>query len=178
MIEDAIIVSTLLSAGALLFKIMTDKPRNPNNRRKQIVEKFKEITESTPQAKFVLNTLRDRLKILFPSKFTIRKKFTGILSSLNNRDIMSEIDLFEGDKSFTINKRKIYLCLKDRGLTGEVFYDYNSLIFVCLHEIAHVLCDEIGHTEKFLQIFEELLKHASDLGLYDRGKPFVKNYCE
>ncbi len=33
------------------------------------------------------------------------------------------------------------------------YYDYNSLIFVTLHEIAHVLCDELGQYTKISTYF-------------------------
>lgn len=89
-----------------------------------------------------------------------------------------EIDnaiLLKGKKSYTINKKHIYICLKDE--KGE-YYNRNMLKYVILHELAHVLCDEIGHTEKFHKIFEEILKKAIKCGVYDDRIPTIKNYCE
>lgn len=89
-----------------------------------------------------------------------------------------EIDnaiLLKGKKSYTINKKQIYICLKDE--KGE-YYNKNMLKYVILHELAHVLCDEIGHTEKFHKIFEEILKKAIKCGVYDDRIPPIKNYCE
>ena len=59
---------------------------------------------------------------------------------------------------------------------GE-YYDYNMLIYVALHELSHVLCDEIGHTPKFHRIFEKILKQAELLKIYNPNIPIVKNYC-
>lgn len=89
-----------------------------------------------------------------------------------------EIDnaiLLKGKKSYTINKKQIYICLKDE--KGE-YYNKNMLKYVILHELAHVLCDEIGHTEKFHKIFEEILRKAIKCGVYDDRIPTIKNYCE
>jgi hypothetical protein len=133
--------------------------------------------QSTPQARWIISNLRQKLQMLFPPPYMFRKKFTGMLSVLNDRDIMSEIKIAEGPKSFTINKKNIYLCLKDKKAGEENYYDYNSLIYVTLHEVAHVLCDELGHTKKFQMIFKELLNHAASLALYNENKPFIKNYC-
>lgn len=182
MIEDIIIISTLTSAAAFLFYTATREGKKKRyNESQYLIEKWSpEINselESTPQSRYIISNLKQRLLMLFPPPHMMRKKFTGMLSGLNQRNIMSEIKLLEGPKSFTINKKEIYLCLKDRKLGAENYYDYNSLIFVTLHEIAHVLCDELGHTKKFQMIFKELLEHASSLGLYDETKPFVKNYC-
>lgn len=88
--------------------------------------------------------------------------------------IVESVHFYEGKKSYTINKQKIYLCLKDE---NQEYYDFNMLIYVAIHEIAHVLCDDIGHTSKFHKIFDELLKKAADLDLYDPSKPIILNYC-
>jgi hypothetical protein len=81
---------------------------------------------------------------------------------------------FEGNKSYTINKKKIYLCLKDE---HQEYYDFNMLMYVAIHELSHVLCDEIGHTPKFNRIFQEQLEKAEELGIYDSSKPIIQNYC-
>jgi hypothetical protein len=47
------------------------------------------------------------------------------------------------------------------------------LTYVGLHELAHVLCDEVGHTAKFYQIFDELLDKAHQMGLYDPSIPII-----
>jgi hypothetical protein len=185
MIEDAIIISALASAVMFLFYNVVKRPTGRAVHGQYVIEKWtpeiKSITEtqseSTPQARWIISNLEQILKMLFPAPHMLRKKFTGMLSGLNNRDIMSEIKILEGSKSFTINKRKIYLCLKDKKAGNENYYDYNSLIYVTLHEIAHVLCDELGHTKKFQLIFKELLEHAASLGQYDKKKEFVQNYC-
>jgi hypothetical protein len=89
--------------------------------------------------------------------------------------IIPKIELYEGNKSYTINKEKIYLCLKDKD--GK-YYNTNMLVYVFLHEVAHILCDEVGHTEKFARIFDELLEKASKLGVYDFNIPIIDDYCE
>lgn len=87
---------------------------------------------------------------------------------------VDSLEFFAGNKSYTINKQKVYLCLKDE--KGE-YYDMNMLIYVALHELAHVLCDEIGHTDKFKRIFEDLLIDAEKKGVYDSNKPPRLDYC-
>lgn len=85
------------------------------------------------------------------------------------------IDINEGNKSYTINKKKVYICLKDE--EGR-YYDRNMLVYVILHELAHVKNkNDIGHTSKFYSIFNDLLIKAEKAGLYDPRIPPVKNYC-
>lgn len=86
-----------------------------------------------------------------------------------------DAELMAGNKSYTINKHKVYLCLKDEN--GN-YYNNNMLIYVLIHEYAHVLCDEKNHTEKFWNIFEDLLLLATELGIYNPSIPIIHNYCE
>lgn len=103
-----------------------------------------------------------------PKLFEIKEKLK-LLSSETNR-----LKLYEDDKSYTINKKKIYLCLKD---DKNKYYPINMLMYVSIHELAHVLCDEVGHTKKFQQIFSDLLEKATKLGIYDPKIPVIQNYC-
>ena len=88
---------------------------------------------------------------------------------------MSNVILLRGKKSYTINKKRIHLCLRDE--KGD-YYDKNMLTYVLLHELAHVRCPEIGHTEEFHRIFNDILKTAIEHGIYDPTKPIIKDYCE
>ena len=88
---------------------------------------------------------------------------------------MNNTILLRGEKSYTINKSRIHICLKDE--TGN-YYDRNMLIYVILHELAHVMCDEIGHTPKFHNIFKQVLDKAVFAGIYNDRIPPIKNYCE
>lgn len=87
---------------------------------------------------------------------------------------VDNLKFYEGKKSYTINKKKVYLCLKDDN--GE-YYDFNMLIYVSIHELSHVVCDEIGHTPKFHRIFRDMLELAEQKNIYDSSIPIIKNYC-
>jgi len=129
-----------------------------------------QVEEYTLQDDPKLIEIKEAIEPLF-SKNT---KYKGYLEVLNSRDILNEISLYKGNKSYTINKEKVFLCLKDK--KGN-YYDINTLLYVTLHELAHVMCDEIGHTSKFNKIFDELLSEASKLKIYDSKKPIVQDYC-
>ena len=118
--------------------------------------------------------LRELRTILEPM-FMKNNYYTGNLASLNNRDVMNDIGLYKGDKSYTINKQKVFLCLKDE---NDEYYSNNILIYVLLHEISHVLNEKnIGHTKEFHDIFEEVLELATQEGIYNPSVPIPQNYC-
>jgi hypothetical protein len=85
-----------------------------------------------------------------------------------------EVEINEGRKSYTINKKKVYICLKDK---SNRYYNRNMLVYVICHEYSHILCDEIGHTDKFFEIFDGVLVKAERHGLYDPSVPILDNYC-
>ena len=116
----------------------------------------------------------EELKYTIQPIFSKDEIYSGKLESLNDRDLMNEIQLFMSNKSYTINKKKIHLCLLDAN--GEV-YDNNTLIYVLLHEIAHCVNDTIGHDESFQETFDEILLIAKNKNIYDPSIPLAKNYC-
>jgi hypothetical protein len=103
-------------------------------------------------------------------------KFVGYLEPLNDYKTLKNLIMVEDDQSYTINKKIIHLCTKDPR-NGKT-YDKNTLMFVVLHELAHVLCPDVGHTDTFSRINNALLQHAVKYGFYDPSKPFVENYCK
>ena len=87
-----------------------------------------------------------------------------------------KVKLYKGDKSYTINKETTYLCVHDEN--GE-YYPLNHLCFVLLHEYAHILnTKDVGHTENFYKVFNELLEKATKAGIYNQDIPIVQDYCE
>lgn len=89
--------------------------------------------------------------------------------------IVDRLKFFEGRRSYTINKTYVHICKKDKN--GKL-YARNQLVLVLLHEIAHALCDEVGHTDKFNRILDDLLEKASKKGVYDPSIPNIPDYCE
>ena len=116
----------------------------------------------------IVYQVKERLEIHDPKIIELRTKLAEC------HPIARKIKFFAGKKSFTVNKKDMTLCLKDE---NDEYYDDNMLMYVGLHELAHVLCNEIGHTEKFHSIFDSLLEKGGSLGLYDSSIPPVKNYC-
>jgi hypothetical protein len=67
--------------------------------------------------------------------------------------------------SYTINKgEKIVFCLRSK--IYDDIHDMNTLMYVVIHEMAHVGCPEYGHTPLFKNIFKFLLKQSIVIGIY------------
>lgn len=69
--------------------------------------------------------------------------------------------------SYSVNKgEKIHLCLRQREGTNESLVDENVMVFVGLHEMAHVITPSLGHGPDFWNNFGWLLKQAEKAGIY------------
>jgi hypothetical protein len=81
--------------------------------------------------------------------------------------------------AYSENKgEKMAFCVT-RKKNGKKLIDENTLTFVALHELSHLMTKSIGHEPEFWENFKFLLKHAVDLGVYhpeDYGK-YSKTYC-
>ena len=70
--------------------------------------------------------------------------------------------------SYSINKgEKIVMCLRTKdGLNTLI--DINTLMFVILHEITHVMTLSVGHTKEFWSNFKFILKVSVKLNIYNK----------
>ena len=69
--------------------------------------------------------------------------------------------------SYSINKgESIHLCLRQRQGLDESLVEENVMVFVGLHEFAHVCTESVGHGPDFWNNFGWLLKEAEAIGIY------------
>lgn len=80
--------------------------------------------------------------------------------------------------SYSVNKgEEIIFCLRSK--KDNSLHNINLIMYVALHEFAHVACPEIGHTMLFKQIFKFFLEIGIKLGIYKYTdyENDVKEYC-
>ena len=62
---------------------------------------------------------------------------------------------------------------------GDKLIDENTLTFVAIHELGHLMTKSIGHTDEFWKNFKFLLQNAKKIGIYNpvdyKTKPV--EYC-
>lgn len=81
--------------------------------------------------------------------------------------------------AYSENKgEKLAFCLNTTK-DGNKLIDINTLTFVSLHELSHIMTESVGHKQEFWQNFKFLLENAKDAGIYypvDYKKD-PKEYC-
>ena len=91
---------------------------------------------------------------------------------------IQETDLSDSGTSYTIDKGKeLHLCLRNK--EDAKLHQINILMFVSIHELAHIQSTSYGHNGEFGKNFVFLLKQATKIGIYkpiDYSKNPV-NFC-
>ena len=81
--------------------------------------------------------------------------------------------------AYSENKgEKIAFCLNKKK-NGTKLIDLNTLTFVALHELSHIMTASVGHKQEFWQNFKFLLENAKEAGIYDPKdyKQSPQEYC-
>jgi len=110
--------------------------------------------------------IRDYLYIN-KSNYPEYEEYINLLyTNLNSdRSLIYENDPHSKLTSFSINKgEEIGFCLKSKK-TGDI-HKLNLLMYVAIHEMAHIACPEIGHGDLFKKIFKFLTEIAIKIDIY------------
>lgn len=94
-----------------------------------------------------------------------------------NPDSISEGSVDSGYTSYSVNKgEKIILCIRQK---DKSFVDKNTIMYVAIHELGHLMTSEIGHTDAFWKNFKFLLDEAVIIKIYkpDNYNLDPKDYC-
>ena len=82
------------------------------------------------------------------------------------RSLIYENDPKSKLTSFSVNKgEEIAFCLRSKK-NGQI-HEINLIMYVALHEMAHVACPEVGHGDLFKKIFKFLTEQAIQIKIYN-----------
>jgi hypothetical protein len=118
--------------------------------------------------------LIDNLSKKYPSNDGVSR-----LKEKFNPEKIIEAEHEANSTSYTINKGEmIHLCLRNKN-NHKTLHDKNLLMFVIIHELAHIMSQSIGHNAEFYQNFQFLLKESVKFGIYtpDNFEKKPVTYC-
>ena len=183
-INESILISIIIIFIYILYFIKKNRLTlvEANNNVKFMVYNDKNKVESAN----LLATLVDRMYKLRNNLINNKKNYEEykqyidlLEKNFNNERTYIYENIPESDlTSYTINKgEELGICLKSK-VTGN-FHDINLLMYVAIHEMAHMACPEIGHDDLFKKIFFFLTEEAIDMGLYIKVDYQINNmeYC-
>ena len=129
-------------------------------------------TASPQQAQEVHNFIRKTIAKQYGDRF-------AFLKSNWNTDTIEESDPDSNTTSYSLNKgSKLVFCIRHKDNQGT-FVDDNTLVFVGVHELAHLMTTEVGHTPLFWENMKLLLEIATKHKLYtpENYEAQPKRYC-
>jgi len=112
-------------------------------------------------------------------RYPDRDNVTRLVENFNPTTIKETLPTSEYT-AYSENKgEKIAFCLNKKKKNNENLIDSNTLTFVAIHELSHIMTESIGHNEEFWNNFKFLLENAVELKLYTPVdyKKTPENYC-
>jgi hypothetical protein len=114
------------------------------------------------------------MKEKHPNDPRVKKLVEGFNPKKINETLpTSELTAYSENKG-----EKIAFCL-NRTKNSTTLIDINTLTFVALHELSHIMTTTIGHKQEFWQNFKFLLENAKESGVYNPidYKKNPQSYC-
>lgn len=135
------------------------------DRRMYIVRNMADKQKAADTLGKIANKMTDlvnHMMTIYPSNPDVKRLYKNF-----NPDNISESSDRDAYTSYSINKgEKIVLCIRSKK-TKEI-QEFNLLMYVAIHELAHLMTKELGHTEEFWTNNKLLLKEAIKIGIYER----------
>jgi len=159
------------------------------------VNKIEYLVRNMPDkenAAFLLSKIRSNCSKLVESLFTDSKTnkekweedtIKGLKRLKKNfkPNNISESSPGNSYTSYSINKgEKIVFCLRQKtGIDKDKLVDINTMMFVAIHELGHLMSKSIGHTTEFWDNMRFLLEQSIKLNVYEHidYSKYPEDYC-
>jgi hypothetical protein len=175
--SEVIFVESFTDNNSYLVRNLPDKQKASNN-----LGKIRDYLRKT--INFIINKInivenKEETEMMNEDyKYLEMSEYIKKIDSLFDNIIFSETSADSTFTSYSINKgEEIVFCLRSK--EDNLLHDINLVMYVAIHEVAHVGCPEIGHTPLFHKINKFMLKEAIKIKAYKyedyETRPI--NYC-
>jgi len=179
------IPTALLTAGVALALVSNTGPRNTvelKSRRDGNIYKVQNLPDKQDACE-KLSLIKGKLETLIESykqdPSSASDPRVKILIQRFNPNNFVENDIDASTTSYSENKgEKIVVCMRDKTPPYR-FVDDNTVMFVLLHEMAHLMTTTVGHTPEFWANFKRILHDGVKCGVYTpvNYTKFPTAYC-
>ena len=98
-------------------------------------------------------------------KYPDDERVKRLVKGFNPKKIMETLPTSEYT-AYSENKgEKLAFCLTKKKNEGNMI-EPNTLTFVSIHEVAHIMTKSVGHDKEFWDNFKFLLENAKEIGIY------------
>lgn len=116
----------------------------------------------------IMATIKDRIELLinYLKKNHPKDPRVQRLFGRYDEENIQETNLNDSGTSYSIDKgEQVNLCLRDK--KTQNLHQINILMFVTLHELAHIMSKSYGHNDEHHKNFKFLLINAIKIGIYN-----------
>ena len=157
----ALVTLIIIESSELFIQYRNSKLNNIKYGIQDEFDKSDEAVELLAKLHNHMNDFVSDLEIKYPNDDRVKRLIKGF-----RRANIEEAPNDEGS-SYTINKGDLVaICLRHKK-NDHPFHDYNTLLFVIIHEMAHIVSISEGHNSEFIKNFKWLLTEAKNLGHYE-----------
>ena len=113
------------------------------------------------------------------TKYPEKENVQRLVKGFNPKTVMETLPT-SSYTAYSENKgEKVAFCLNRSKEDNEDLIDLNTLMFVAIHELSHIMTVSIGHKTEFWENFKFLLENAKEAGLHkpEDYKKKPKEYC-
>lgn len=161
--KDVTYVKSTIDGNTYLVRNTKDKQEGAN--RLALIKK---------RCDELINHIKNDASLMKQDEFKIlTERYTSKQTEFSEKDKLSNYT------SYTENKGdRIVFCMRQRN-DNEDLIDLNTMMFVAIHEVAHIMTKDIGHHKDFWSNFKKLLKVSVDIGIYESEdyKATPRSYC-
>ena len=139
--------------------------------RKNLTKASNLLARTTEKLEYLVENLGQR----YPDRDNVKR----MVKNFNPTTIKETLPTSEYT-AYSENKgEKLAFCLNKKKSNNDNLIDSNTLTFVAIHELGHIMTESVGHTDEFWQNFKFLLENAVELKLYTPidYKKEPENYC-
>lgn len=110
-----------------------------------------------------LQIIVNHLVAKYPQNDDVKRLFKNF-----NPENISEGDPSSGYTSYSVNKgESIILCIRQDD-KNKSFVEKNTILYVAIHELGHLMSKTIGHNKEFWDNFKFILNEAVNIGIYKK----------
>ena len=177
--EGLVILFSIIIGGYYIINMYNEKDLVKITSSVDIEKYTVQIKDDSKEAADLIAKIKQRIITLIEhmeKTFGISDERVANLKNNFRPDRLKEGVSTPGYTSYSVNKgEQIVLCLRNK----DSLVDINTMMFVVLHEMAHLASVSIGHTEEFWNNFRWILEESINIGIYvkqDFEKKSVE-YC-
>jgi hypothetical protein len=144
---------------------------------KYCVRSSSKVQESADLLARVTEKMKKLVKYM-DDKYPKRENVNRLVDGFNPKKITETLPTDELT-AYSENKgEKLAFCLR-KNKNGANMIDENTLTFVTIHELSHIMTKSVGHTSEFWENFKFLLINAKDANIHnpENYKENPVTYC-